>query len=177
MVFEIHNRHFNLEDELKEKLEKRLAKLERFSPRAPLAVRLTITQEGGSFSADLAYYLKNSDFFAKGQGPEPDLAAEGAIESMERQLRRYKEKLTDRGRDEEGGLGVAMSTVGAVGTEGAVREESGFQLKDLTVEGAVEAFQRSLQPFLVFREHGGAGVAVIYKREDGEYGLVRQLKD
>jgi hypothetical protein len=38
-------------------------------------------------------------------------------------------------------------------------------------------FRRASQPFLVFRERGGAGVAVVYRRDDGGYGLLRQVKD
>ncbi len=176
MSYEINTRHFTLEDELKEKLSKRLDKLERFSPRSPVSVRLTVTQEGGRFTADLAYLLKNSPLYAKAERTEPDLAAEEAIENLERQLRRLKDRLATRGRDEEGGLGAAMAAPGLLSTEGTVLEESGFQLRDLSVEAAVEIFQRSPHPFFVFRHRDSSRVAVVYRRDDGGVAVMHEVE-
>lgn len=177
MQVEITTRHFALEDELKEKLEKRLAKLERYSPRSPVAVRLTITHESGRFQADASWHLRNSDFHGKGELTEPDLAAEMAIEALERQLRRYKDRVANRPKGESAGLGEAMAAAGFVETEGMVMEEAGFRLKDLSVEAAVDAFRDSPHPFFVFRNSANARVAVVYRREDGAVGLAQHIED
>ena len=179
MQFEFNTRHFALEDESRDRIEKRIAKLERYSPRNPVSIRLTITKEGGRFEAELSYYLRNTDFHAKAERTEPDLAADEAIESLERQLRRFKDRVANRDKGEEGsaGLGEAMAAAGLLASEGAVLDEAGFRLKDLSVEAAVEAFRDSQYPFLVFRNRDSSRVAVVYRREEGTYGLLEQRED
>ena len=172
MQLEFNTRHFTLDDEIKEKVERHIAKLERYSPRNPVSVRLTITQEGGRFEADCSYYLRNSDFHGKATASEPDLAAGEAIESVERQLRRYKDRVANRDKGVEVGLGEAMASAALVETEGMVIEEEGFRLKDLPVEAAIKAVQASNRPFLVFRNSANSRVSVVYRREDGAIGLL-----
>lgn len=179
MQFEFNTRHFTLEDEAKDRIEKRIAKLERYSPRTPVSMRLTITKEGPRFEADFSYYLRNTDFHAKAERTEPDLAAEEAIESLERQLRRFKDRVANRDKGEEGGagLGEAMAADSPLASAGAVLEEEGFRLKDLSVEAAVEAFQSSRHPFLVFRNRESSRVAVVYRRGEGAYGVLEERED
>jgi putative sigma-54 modulation protein len=172
MQFEFNIRHFTLDDEMKEKIEKHIAKLERYAPRTPVAVRLTLTQEGGRFEADCSYYLRNSDFHGKAVASEPDLAAADAIESVERQLRRYKDRIANREKGVDVGLGEAMASAALVETEGMVVEEEGFRLKDLPVEVAIKAVQASDRPFFVFRNSASSRVAVVYRRADGAIGLL-----
>lgn len=179
MQLEFNTRHFALEDESRDRIEKRIAKLERYSPRNPVSIRLTITKEGGRFEAELSYYLRNTDFHAKAERTEPDLAADEAIESLERQLRRFKDRVANRDKGEEGsaGLGEAMAAGDLLASEGAVLDEDGFRLKDLSVEAAVEAFRDSRYPFLVFRNRDSSRVAVVYRREEGAYGILEQRED
>jgi putative sigma-54 modulation protein len=177
MQLDITVRHFTLEDDLREKLEKRLAKLERYSPRAPVSVRLTVTHEGGRFHAEAAWHLRNSDFHAKAERTEPDLAADEAIESLERQLRRYKDRVANRAKGEESGLGEALASAGLLETSGAELVQEGFRLKDLSVDAAVEVFRESAHPFFVFRNSETSQVAVIYRRDDGGYGLLQPIVD
>ena len=179
MQIEFHTRHFTLEDEAKEKIEARIAKLERYSPRHPVSIRVTITKEGARFEADLSYYLRNVDFHAKAERMEPELAADEAIESLERQLRRYKDRIANRDKGEDGGagLGEAMAAEGPLASVGSSLEVEGFRLKDLTVDAAVEAFGRSAHPFFVFRNRDTSRVAVVYQRSDGNLGVLEHTED
>jgi putative sigma-54 modulation protein len=179
MQIEINSRHFQLGDEQREKIEERLQKLERFSPRPPISARLTLTQEAGRFAADLAFFLKNSDFRAKAEGMEPELAADEAIESIRTQLQKHKGKITGRAKAETGGLGRAMlaEDEGLLDTEGATLQTEGFVLKDLSVEDALEIFRNSQHPFFVFRNRETAKVSVVYRRDDGDFGLLEPVDE
>jgi putative sigma-54 modulation protein len=179
MQIEIRNRHFNLADEQKEKIAQRLEKLARFSPRPPVSSRLTITHESGRFTADLAFFLKNTDFRAKGEDLDPERVADEVIENIKTQLRRYKDKITGRPKGEEGGLGRAAQQVneGLLSAEDASPKRQGFQLKNLSVEDAMGIFRQSDNPFFVFRNSETAQVNVLYERDDGELGLLHPLAE
>jgi putative sigma-54 modulation protein len=179
MQVEIMSRHFNLGEEHKEKITERLEKLERFSPRAPVSARMMLTHESGRFTADLGFFLKNSDFRARAEGIEPDQVADEVIENIKTQLRRFKDRITSRPKGTEGGLGRAMVADGEVAEaldEIDIQTE-GFRLEDMTVEDAVENLRNSPRPFYVFRNTQTAKVGVVYRREDGEFGLLEPQEE
>ena len=176
MQLEINSRHFTLADDIREKIVEKLEGLKRYSPTDPVAIRMTLTQTGGRFTGDLSLNLKQHSCHAKVEHVEPDGAAAMAIESVERQLRRHKDKVKDhRGRADEGGLGLALTGLGAelLDNEGSVFEEEGFRLKDLTVEQAEEFYADSDAPFFVFRNIETGKIAVVYKRDNDETGLMK----
>ena len=174
MNIEIQTRHFNMSDEQRELIDERLARLDRFSPRQPISVRLKVTREGSGFIADLVYALKNSDFRSRHDATEPEFAAEGAVESIIKQLQRHKGKISARQKGESGGLGKAalMDGSGLLETSGSVLEAEGFRLRDLDVQQAMEAFRTSDHPFFVFRNIETSRVNVVYQRDDGELGML-----
>jgi putative sigma-54 modulation protein len=176
MQLEIHSRRFNLGDEMKEKIVEKMENLKRYSPSEPIAIRMALTFEAGAFTGDLALNLKQQSFHAKVSHAEPDGAAAQAVESVERQLRRYKDRMKDhRGRAVQGGLGAAMGELPAevLDNPGSAFVEDGFELRDLQVEEAKAAYDETDGPFFVFRNAETGVVNVLYRRDDGEFGLMK----
>jgi len=176
MQLEINTRRFNLEDEDREKIVGKLENLKRYSPHDPLSARLTLTYEGGRFTGDLSLNLKQHSCHAKVAHAQPDGAAMLAIEHVERQLRRLKDRLKDhRGRAVEGGLGEAMVEAGTIlpGDETATLPEETFQLRDLAPREAREIYADSANPFFVFRNRETGRVAVLYRNDDGGMALLQ----
>jgi len=179
MQVEIKSRHFNLGEKQKEKIINDLEKLERFSPRPPVSARMTIVNEKSRFTADLSFFLKNSDFRTKVEGSDPELAADEAIENIRTQLQRFKGKMVSRQKGEEGGLGRAMVIEGEEFLEppGTELPTEGFHLKDMSVNNAMDVFRSSARPFLVFRNTDTTKICVVYKRDDGQIGLLESREE
>ncbi len=173
MQIEILARHFTIGDEQKELIETQLEKLTRFSPRPLQEARVTITHESGRFSADAALFMKNNEFRAKGQGVEPEPAINEVIESLRKQITKFKGKMSARQKGEEGGLGRALLDDDDAGSGMTPLAVEGFVLKDMDVASARAAFQNSDYPFLVFRNRDTSQVNVVYRRDDGELGLMQ----
>jgi putative sigma-54 modulation protein len=176
MQLEINSRHFTLSDEMRDKIVEKLENLKRYSPTDPLAAHMTLTFEGGRFLGDLSLNLKQYSAHAKVTHVEPDGAAFLAIESVERQVRRHKDKVKDhRGRAEDGGLGAALGGVGGslLDNVGSTADEAGFQLRDLSDDQAREAFLDSSGPFFLYRSVEDGLVSVLYRREDGDLGVMK----
>lgn len=174
MQLEIHSRHFTLDEDMKDKIVEKLEGLQRYSPTDPLAARMALTFEGGRFVGDLTMNLKQHSCHAKVEHVEPDGAATLAIESVERQLRRLKDRMKDhRGRAEPGGLGAALETGGGLlDNPGSALLGENFELRDLTLDQAREAYRDSDNPFYVFRNLESGVVNVLYRKDDGEFGLM-----
>jgi len=169
MQIETTTRHFTLGDDQVEAIEADLAKLEKFSPRPVQSLKLIITHEAGRFSADSVLHLKTQEFRAKGEGMEPEYAVTEMVESLRKQLAKFKGKISGKQKGEEGGLGRAL--MGEMEyLEDEPGQPEGFLLRDFEVEDAKSIFKTSGVPFLVFRNVANSKVGVIYRRADGELG-------
>lgn len=177
MQVDIQTRHFALSDAQRDRLTGRLEKLEKFSPRTPVSARLTLTREGGTFEADLSFHLKSTDFRASARAPEPEAAAEAAVESMRSQLQRFKGRISGRAKGEEGGLGKAMLEGEPPPAEAARPLVEGFRLEDQSVEEAMGVLRGSDRPFHVFRDRETARLGVVYRRDDGSLGLMQPVEE
>lgn len=180
MQMDIITRHFTLGDDQRETIEAALAKLERFSPRPVQSLKLTLTHEAGRFSADAVLHLKHNDFRAEAEAIEPEYAVDELVESLKKQLTRFKGRISGKQKGEDGGLGKAMVDDGGVFAATGVREEpapEGFVLRDLDLEGAKAAFADADLPFLIFRDVDTARLGVIYRRADGALGHMESRED
>jgi ribosome-associated translation inhibitor RaiA len=148
-----------------------IEKLDRFSPRPLQDCKLTLTFEKELFECDAVVFVSHHEFRAKHVGAEPELAAIGAAESLQKQLEKFKGKLTARQRAEPGGLGRALSETGAAGLTGE-GGAAGFDLHNLTPVAAQDLLTGSDEPFLVFRNTETSRIAVVYRHEDGRLRLM-----
>ncbi len=172
MQLEINSRRFSLYDEAREKIVEKLEKLPRYCTTDPVSVRMTLTNEGDRFTADLSFHLKEQDFHATGEHTIPEGAASIACENVERQLRRYKDRVKDhRARAEGGGLGQSLPQDDS-GPGGAVVEDE-FRLVDMAVSEAIDKLRDAELSFYVFRNSENGTVSVVYDKEDGDYGLIQ----
>lgn len=175
MQMEIKSRHFTLGDDQRERIEAALEKLEKFVPRPVQSFKVNLEREAGRFVAEGVLHLKNHEFRAEGEGQEPEYAADAVFESLRKQLTKFKERMVDRQKGEDGGLGRAMGGGGSVDggalfgaqSEGEVE---GLLLPDLDVDQAKVRFTAGTLPFFVFRNTETLRLAVIYRRADGALG-------
>jgi ribosomal subunit interface protein len=178
MDLDIKTRHFSLGEEAREKIEAQFEKLERFSPRPVLETKLNLAFDNGTFACDAELFLRNHVFRAShGGAPEPELAAVGAAENLQRQLEKFKGKVSAKQRGETGGLGRAMVLEESPDLARLIETEEGFELRDMDRVAAQDAFVSSSAPFLVYRDTDTSRIAVVYRREDGEIGLMQARND
>jgi putative sigma-54 modulation protein len=173
MKIEIKTRHFQLDDEVRRRIEAQCEKLIRFSPRPISEVRLQIVFEKNQFTCDALLLLKSQEFRAENTGAEPDLASQGVVENLQRQLDKFKGKVSGKQRGEAGGLGRAMSAPAP--TVHFATEH--FELLEMDPIRARDEFTASDAPFLVFRNSDTGKLGVVYRRQDGDLGLMEATGD
>lgn len=169
MQMEIKTRHFTLGDDQRATIEAALEKLEKFIPRPVQSFKINIDHNAGRFEADGVLHLKNHEFRAEGEGKEPEYAVDEMFESLRKQLTKFKERMVDRHKGEDGGLGKAMVD-GEVMIGGGDGEVEGLLLPDLDVSEAKARFTAGSLPFFVFRNAATLRLGVIYRRADGALG-------
>lgn len=173
MDLEIKTRHFQLFEESQEMIEGQFEKIERFSPRPVTGIKLQITHENSIFQCDGVLHLRNQEFRAESSAALPEHATQSVADHFQRQLEKFKGKISAKQRGEAGGLGVAMIP----DEMPSVAMGEDFELQDLDASTAREAFAASESPFFVFRNVGNGKIAVVYRRQDGELGLMEARND
>lgn len=168
MNLEINTRHFQLDDEAREKIEASFEKLQRFSPRPITEVRLQIVRENSEFQCDGVLLLKGQEFRAENTAFEPEVAATAVADVLQRQLDKYKGKISGKHRGEAGGLGAALGEDAP--TVHFATEH--FEIKNLSAARARDAFTDSEAPFLVYRDLDNGRISVVYRRKDGDLGIM-----
>lgn len=98
MQINISVRHGHVSEATQAMVRERLDKLTRLYDRTS-AIELTVDMEHRELPAvDLKVSVKKHDFVATGQAENLLAAVDTAVDHMEQQLRKYKEKVQDRHR-------------------------------------------------------------------------------
>ncbi|MBK9473555.1 MAG: HPF/RaiA family ribosome-associated protein [bacterium] len=169
MQMEIKTRHFTLGDDQRATVEAALEKLEKFIPRPVQSFKINIDHDAGHFVAGGVLQLKNHEFRASGEAREPEYAVDEMFESLKKQLVKFKGRMDDRKKGDDGGLGRVMLD-GEMMVDGQNGEVEGLVLPDLDVDDAKARFTAGTLPFLVFRNAQTLRLGVIYRRADGALG-------
>lgn len=109
---------------------------------------------------------------AQGAGEDHRAAVDVALARFERQLARYKARLVDRSqrprRDEPAGEVPAADTAG----EPRIVRRKTFALTPMLPEDAALQLELLGHEFFLFTNAGSGRCAVIYRRRDGQLGLI-----
>ncbi len=122
-------------------------------------------------------------FFLRGKEKSEDMYAsiDLAMDKIERQLKRYKEKLkSHRAQPHHGEVAAVRVRHDVVNLEGPEQPDAKpqiirtneFNVKPMSVEEAVMQMDLIHNDFLVFQNAVSQEVNVVYRRKDGNYGLI-----
>ncbi len=169
MKITVSGKQMTVRPSLKELTEKKLAKFERFFDDATEAIvvyscrhdlqyiEITIRQNGTIFRSE-----EGADTFQN--------AIDEAIESLERQIRKNKTRLEKRLRS--GAFdGFPADEVQEDEEEFNIRVKS-FSVKPMSVEEAILQMNLLEHQFYMFRDAETEEPCVVYRRKDGNYGLI-----
>lgn len=195
MQFAVTFRHMEPTDALKSYARERMERVRKYLPD-PIACHVVLSTERHNHRIDVSFQLHNGLSIAGHETTENMYSSiDLCIAKIERQVRKYKGKLEGmRARphhvvalpwshsiiDEAfhelspngTPAGVVKETNGAPQPEFTVVKTEKFHAQPMAVSEAIVQLNLLHEPFLVFRLDTDGRVAVVYKREDGSYGLI-----
>ena len=175
---------------LREYSEKRVAKLSKFfQGREDVDVSVVLSVDGDTHVAEITYQL--GGIILRGESRTKDLYAsiDAASDRIERQVRKYKTRLQERAhlspRFGDGPGGAVVNGAAAEAEPAQAAEAQGprdrvvrtkrFPLKPMDVEEAIMQMELLGHDFFVFANAGTEAVNVVYRRKDGQYGLIEPI--
>jgi putative sigma-54 modulation protein len=179
MAVECTGRNVEVTSSLKELAEERAQRLERHLG-GPARVRVVLSHEKHRFGAEIIATHRRRRWKAQEETADPRAAVAAAFEKIDAQAKRDSEKRRDRKHRApapEWRVDVlsssALSGATASGTDGnrIVRTDR-LPIKPMSVEEAALRIESTRQEFLVFRDASTERICVLYKRRDGDFGLI-----
>ena len=185
MNIHIRGQHIQVTDALREYIEKKLHKLEKYFDHALLpetAVTLRTTRD--MHRLEVTIPLKGIVLRAEDESDDMYASIDAVVDKLERQIRKYKTKVNRKVR-QTGDLhkifvnqtsgGVTVVDIGEdTDEEFPVVRTKHFQFKPMDVQEAILQMNMIGHTFFVFSNIDNEEVNVVYKRKDGKYGLIGQ---
>lgn len=173
MKFKITGKNFDVTDALKERVNKKLGKLEKFfNPQTEAQVTMSIQRNRHILEVTIPF--GGITLRAEVTGDDMYACIDKAEDILERQIRKYKTKLAKRlhsGAFEQPDAFRADTHVEEE-TEFKVMRTKKFAVKPMPVEEAILQMNLLGHEFFMFSNAETNQVNVVYKRKDGNYGLI-----
>ena len=175
MNFEITGRHLDVTPALRAHVEDQFSKIENVFDRKPAKAHVIIEVERGRHRSEVIINWRNESLTAISSNSDMYLSLSESIAKIEKQARKLKDKVIDKSHRATKAAVVSMEPDQVDDTLAPVPqiiESDGFDAKPMTPDEAVAELMDGDKQFLIFRNSEGGKVAVIFKRNDGNYGLV-----
>ena len=170
-------RNLQLNDEIRSYTEQTLERATRFLEE-PVEVRVTLEVEGRRKRAECHVHHRFGVLQAEDESPDLRDAIHDVIEKIEKQARRSRKKFKDTRRRSNRQAAhewpveiVEKASFGGDSTPRIIKTTP-LSIKPLTLEEAALRLEDAQNDFLVFRDADHGRINVLYKRQDGDYGLV-----
>jgi putative sigma-54 modulation protein len=162
---EIHftARHFDVAPELRDHITRKLEKLAHVQDGIREA-KVILTGESYRHIVEISLLARRREFMSREAAGDMYSAADSAIEKLDQQLRRFKDKRLARGRRNGRQAPEPVPLI-------SLREQVQSP-EPLSVDEALERLDDEGGEVLVFENRETRKTTVLYRREDGSYGLI-----
>lgn len=184
MELELLARSVDLTDGVRDHVQKRMAKLQRFlqdihSMRVELSHGVSHNQ-GEVFTAQITSWVDKRVLRAEEMHADLFAAIDLAADKMHRQMRRFKDRRVDRWHGQrKSGPSVDETRIEAADADDAdiprvprISRRKMFELYSMTEDEAAEQIELLGHAFFVFRNARSGEVNVLYHRKGGDLGLL-----
>ena len=170
MKFKIVGRNVEVTSALKESVERKLGRLEKYFDSNSEA-KVTLSVEKNRQIIEVT--IPTNGVIIRGEETTPDMysSIDLVVDKIERQIIKHKDKIEKRG-DFKQSLRFAEIPTEDNEDNNKIVKVKRFSLKPMDEEEAQLQMDLLGHNFFVFRNRDTDEVNVLYKRKDGDYGLI-----
>jgi putative sigma-54 modulation protein len=167
-------RNLEIAPALKNYVEKKLKRFNRYMSNISEAV-VTIGIE--KYRHKVEVLLKVNGFLIQAEGITGEVysSIDEVTEKLERQIKKYKEKLVSHRKSEGKGVPVLAESVATADVRRIIKNKR-FELKPMSPDEAAMQMDLLDKNFFVFTNYNSGDINVIYRRKDGNFGLIEPLR-
>jgi putative sigma-54 modulation protein len=196
MRLDITGRHVDITPPLRQLIERRLARLERLLNDSIVSIKVILTLEKYRHRAEVIVHARGDHTLrGLGEGNAWPISLRQAVEKLEQQADKVKTKWTERKRSDArrrvprvaretrtlgtargGSLAAQQAHVDGADTADApaprVIRATRYAVKPMSIEDAALRLDDRPEAFVVFRSADSDSVNILYRRKDGNLGLI-----
>jgi len=168
-------KHIEVTDAIRNYIEKRLSKLERYFDHI-LEVIVTLSVEKNRQIVEVTLQASRALIRAEEETDDMYTSIDKVADKLERQIKKYKEKYFQKPHPGTEKIGLANQEIDAEDNEpdkiAKIVKTKRFAIKPMSVEEAAMQMDLLGHNFFVFANDNTNKVNVLYKRKDGNFGLI-----
>lgn len=171
MRMTLRGKNFQVSDALRQYAEKRLGKLEKFlGDNVEVQVNMSVSKE--RHIVEVTVILDG--YLLRGEEATGDMysSIDLVLEKLEKQIEKYKTKLAKRVKSNVFKEWADASPLHEETNEPKIVRTKRFPVKPMTLEEAILQMNLLGHNFFVFANAETEQVNVLYRRKDGNYGLI-----
>ncbi len=170
-------RHMESSEAVRSYVEEKLARVKKYIDEPIDAQVVLSVQKKIHHRAEVTMVAKGLTMKSVESREDMYAAIDLMVDKIERQLKRYKDKL----KNHKGSTGNQKRLEKKIFSAASVDEGNGepeiirshsFSVKPMSVEEAVMQMDLLNKEFLAFTDDGSGEMNVVYRRKDGNYGLI-----
>ena len=170
-------RHMDSSEPVRSYVVEKLARVKKYIDEPVEAQVVLSVEKKIRHKAEVTLTAKGITIKAVEQTEDMYAAIDGLLDKIERQLKRYKDKIKRHkpltGRERQVAKTVfAAQSIDEGHPEPVIIKSDTFHVKPMSVEEAVMQMDLLEKDFLVFTDSNSADINVVYRRKDGNYGLI-----
>ena len=170
-------RGVEIDDKLREYMEKKISRLEKFFKKI-LNCQIVVTHHKGSFNIETTANANGVILRAEEDATEPRKAFDQSLKNLERRIKKYNSFLKDRaqlgaGEDFTFSLDEADSAETAAPAVDKIKK---VEVSPMETAEAIAQMELIGHSFFMFQNAETGDINVIYKRGEDSYGLLEPIR-
>ena len=174
MTIKLTARNTTVRDSFRASLDKKLSKLDRFFDDSAIAT-VTVIHENDGETVEVT--IKSGGLYFRAEKTTGDRldSLDSVVDALFRQIVKNKTKLEKRLRKTAFAEGYDSDFIGSQSSYEIVKSKR-FQVKPMDVEEAILQMNLIGHSFYLFRNGEDGDICVVYRRKDGNYGLLEPVE-
>ncbi len=173
MRVDITGRHVDITPGLRQLIDKSLAKIERLLNDNAVSTTVVLTKEKYRHKTELVVHAKGDHILSGvGEGNTWPLSVRKAAAKIEHQSQKLKSKWTEGKRQRKNNRAVAVAAAPEPPTARRVVKATRYAVKPMSLDDATQRLDAVGESFVVFRNAENDAISVLFRRKDGNLGLI-----
>lgn len=168
----VTGRNLVITEAIKDQVEKKLGKFDKYF-KGDVEAHATFSTQKNNHIVELTFPLKNGTFF-RAEGVTEDMyqSIDDAVDKIAKQMKKHKTKIEKRFHANDSIRFEEIPESTEVYEEQAIVKTKRFGVKPMMAEEAVLQMELLGHDFFVFLNGDTDEINVVYKRKDGDFGLL-----
>lgn len=187
MRLDITGRQVDITPPLRQLIAKRLARITRVLNEAAISATVTLSKEKYRLHTEIIVHTRGDHILrGDGEGTAWPISMRQATDKLEQQVEKLKGKWIARKRGQTATSIEKPAGARRAAVRGASREAHGadgretpriiratrYAVKPLSIEDVAQRIEDGPETFVVFRNADSDAVSILYRRKDGNLGLI-----